>query len=88
MTNVFTYDFAPTRSPPINLPVLNLPGSFDFGNLAYQGGALINWASANWVDLAVVAFAAYGALIGIPRLITLSGNWLRSSKSATKKWLG
>jgi hypothetical protein len=68
MTNVFKYDFAPIRAPPIGMPVLNLPGSFGVGDLAYQGGALIDWAFNNWLDILLLGFAAYGAMILVPRM--------------------
>lgn len=73
MTNVFRYNFAPTRAPPLNLPILNLPGSF--GDLAYQGGALINWAANNYLDILLLGFAAYGGMILVPRLFKMSKKW-------------
>ena len=75
MTNVFKYDFAPTRAPPINLPVLNLPGSFS--DIAYQGGALINWATNSWIDIAILGLAAYGGFILFPRVFKMSKTWVK-----------
>jgi hypothetical protein len=83
MTNVFKYDFAPTRAPPINLPVLNLPGSF--GDLAFQAGTLIDWGLNNWMDILILGFAAYGGIVLIPRIINVSKSWLgKTSRSIFK----
>jgi len=87
MTNLFKYDFAPTRAPPIGLPQLNLPGSFDFGNLAYQGEALLNWGMSNWFDLAVLGFAVYGAIVGIPRILGIGAKWTKSNWNLATNWL-
>lgn len=79
MTNVFKYNFGPTRALPIGSPVLNLPGSFSagFDGLMYQGGALIDWAFNNWIDILLLAFAGYGGLILIPRMFTLAKKWTK-----------
>jgi len=75
MTHVFKYDFAPTRAPPINLPNLNLPGSF--GDLAYQGSEMLNWGMNNVLDLTILGFAAYGGFVLIPKMFNLAKSWVR-----------
>ena len=59
------------------MPILSLPGSFSaaFDNLLYQGGALIDWGMGNWIDIVLLAFAGYGGLILIPRVIVLGKKW-------------
>jgi len=74
-----SYNFAPTRAPPINMPVLNLPGSFD--GIVSQFGDVANSIVAgnrDILDWVIVGFAAYGGFILIPRI-------LRAASKAFKK---
>jgi len=75
MTNVFKYDFAPTRAPPIGLPNLNLPGSF--GSMAYDVMSLAN--SINWLDILIFGFAGYGLVIGLPRIFKFGKKWINKN---------
>jgi len=73
MTNLFKYDFAPTRAPPIGLPHLNLPGSFN--SIAFDAVSAIQ--SAPWLDFLIYGFAIYGGMILIPKMFKIGQSWVR-----------
>jgi hypothetical protein len=70
MTNLFKYDFAPTRAPPIGIPNLNLPGSFN--SLSYAAFDIANQAmSLPWLDLIIIGFAAAGVYAYGPKMLKM-----------------